>query len=182
MNCLYTGYIHKDYSVYHAFMHNVKSTCHASLMRKVGCSDCRNILQCSQESQHGGAILWYLELVLDVLSFCMYKAEAIYRFKQSSTILELLCLHTDIFCINSYKCSNYYYFFQVDQYIHLFCKGVYYYIMGVPNPKRREKKKGKILYSFQMVRVNIRHKLGISMPIRLRIILRIQVVTTPTMP
>jgi hypothetical protein len=50
-------------------------------LSKVGCSDCRNILWCSQESQHGGAILWYLELVLDVLSGYVYKAEVMYMFK-----------------------------------------------------------------------------------------------------
>ena len=136
MNCLYASHIHKDYFVYHAFMHIVKSSCHASFTEQVGCSNCRNILQCSQESQHGGAILLYLELVLDVLSFCVYKAEVMYMFKQSSVVLELLCLHTDVFCINSHKCSDYYHFLQVDQYIQLFCKGVRYYIMGVSNPRR----------------------------------------------
>jgi predicted nucleic acid-binding Zn ribbon protein len=50
-------------------------------LSKVGCSDCRNILWCSQESQHGGAILWYLELVLDVLSLYVYKAEMMYMFR-----------------------------------------------------------------------------------------------------
>ena len=55
-------------------------------------------------------VYWYLELVLDVLSFCVYKAEVMYRFKKSSAVLELLCPHTDVFCINSYKCSDYYHF------------------------------------------------------------------------
>ena len=136
MNCLYANHIHKDYFVYHAFMHIVKLHVTPPLLSKVGCSDCRNILQCSQESQHEGAILLYLELILDVLSFCVYKAEVMYMFKQSSVVLELLCRHTDVFYINSHKCSDYYHFLQVDQYIQLFCKGVRYYIMGVSNPRR----------------------------------------------
>ncbi len=43
--------------------------------------------------------------------------------------------------------------------------------------EEKEKKEEKFLYSFQLVRVNIRHRFGISMPVRLRIILRIWVVT-----
>ena len=136
MNCLYASHIHKDYSVYHAFMHTVKSSCDASLIEQSGCSDCRNILQCNQKSQHRGAILLYLELVLGVLSFYVYKAEVMYMFKQSFAVLKLLCPHTDVFCISNYKCSDYYHFLQVDQYIQLFCKGIRYYIMGVPNPTR----------------------------------------------
>ena len=50
-------------------------------LSKVGYSDCRNILWCSKESQHGGASLWYLEQVLDVLSFYINKTEVMYRFK-----------------------------------------------------------------------------------------------------
>ena len=42
---------------------------------------------------------------LRCLSFRVYKAEVMYRFKYSSAVLELLCPHTDVFCINSYKCS-----------------------------------------------------------------------------
>ena len=42
-------------------------------------------------------VYWYLELVLDVLSFCVYKAEVMYRFKKSSAVLELLCPHIDVF-------------------------------------------------------------------------------------
>ena len=136
MNCLYASHIHKDYSVYRAFMHTINLHVTPPLLSKLGCSDCRNILQCSQESQHEGAILLYLELVLNVLSFCVYKVEVMYRFKQSSAVLELLCPHTDVFCMNSYRCSDYYHFLQVDQYIQLFCKGVRYYIMGVPNLRR----------------------------------------------
>jgi hypothetical protein len=55
-------------------------------------------------------IYLYLELILDVLSFYVYKAEVMYMFKESSAVLELLCPHTDIFCINSYRCSDYYHF------------------------------------------------------------------------
>ena len=36
MNCLYTSYIHKDYFVYHTFMHTVKFSCHASLTEQSG--------------------------------------------------------------------------------------------------------------------------------------------------
>ena len=43
--------------------------------------------------------MWYLEQVLDVLSFCVYKADVMYKFKESSAVLELLCPHTDVFCI-----------------------------------------------------------------------------------
>ena len=121
-------------SCIHAYCQNLHVT--PPLLSKVGCSDCRNILQCSQESQQGGAILLYLELVLDVLSCYLYKAEVIYMFKQSSVVLELLCPHTDVFCINSYRCSDYYHFLLADQYIQLFCKGVRYQIMGVPNPRK----------------------------------------------
>ena len=67
---------------------------------------------------------------------CIYNIEVMYMGKQSSAILELLSPHDDVFCINSYKCSDYYHFIQVDQYIQLFCKGVRYNIMGVPNPRR----------------------------------------------
>ena len=55
-------------------------------------------------------IYLYLELIIDVLSFYVYKAEVIYMFKQSSAVLELLCPHTDVFCINSYRYSDYYHF------------------------------------------------------------------------
>ena len=55
---------------------------------------------------------------------CIYNAEVMYMGKQSSTILELLSSHGDVFCINSYRCSDYYHFLQVDQCIKLFCKGV----------------------------------------------------------
>ena len=79
-------------------------------LSKVGCSDCRNILWCSQESQHGGASILVSRTSLRCLSFHVYKAEVIYRFKYSSAVLELLCPHTDVFCINSYKCSDYYHF------------------------------------------------------------------------
>ena len=51
------------------------------LLSKVDYSDCKNILECSQEFQNGGAILLYLELVLDILSFCVYKVEVMYMFK-----------------------------------------------------------------------------------------------------
>ena len=136
MNCLYASHIHKDYLfiMHSCILLNLYVT--PPLLSKMGCLDCRNILQCSQESQHGGAILLYLELVLSVLSFYVYKAEVMYMFKQSSIILKLLCPHTDIFCINNYRCSDYYHFLQVDQYIQLFCKGVRYYIMRAPNPRR----------------------------------------------
>jgi hypothetical protein len=36
MNCLYASHIHKDYSVYHSFMHTVKSSSHASLTEQSG--------------------------------------------------------------------------------------------------------------------------------------------------
>jgi hypothetical protein len=36
MNCLYASHIHKDYYVYHAFMHTVKFSCHASLTEQSG--------------------------------------------------------------------------------------------------------------------------------------------------
>ena len=59
-------------------------------LSKVGCSDCRNILWCSQESQYGGAILWYLELVLDVLSFVYIKQ------KWCICLNSLLCYYVHI--------------------------------------------------------------------------------------
>ena len=36
MNCLYASHIHKDYSVYYAFMQTVKFLCHASLTEQSG--------------------------------------------------------------------------------------------------------------------------------------------------
>ena len=36
MNCLYASHIHKDYSVYHVFMHTVKFSYHASLTEQNG--------------------------------------------------------------------------------------------------------------------------------------------------
>jgi hypothetical protein len=82
MNCLYASHIHKDYFVYHAFMHTVKSSCHASLIEQSG-------LLRLQEQFYSAAkslsmveqIYLYLELILDVLSFCVYKAEVMYMFK-----------------------------------------------------------------------------------------------------
>ena len=137
MNCLHISHMHKNYSVYHAFMHTIKSSCHVSLTEQVDCSDCKNILQCSQEPQHGEAIILYLELVLAVLILlCVHKAEVMYMFEQSYAVLQLLCSHADVFYINNYRCSDYYHFLQVDQYIQLFCKGVRYNIMEVPNPRR----------------------------------------------
>ena len=118
---------------------------------------------------------------LRCLSFYINKAEVMYRFKQSSAVLELLCPHTDVFCINSYRCSNYYHFLQVDQYTYSFCKGVCLQYWEFPTKKKlknqdeRIERKKKNLYSFQLVRVNIRYRLGISIPVRLRIILRIWV-------
>jgi hypothetical protein len=61
----------------------------------------------------------------------------------------------------------------------------YIYSIGSSQPKkklknqdeRKEKKEVKFLYSFLLVRVNIRHRLGISMLVQLRIILRIWVMT-----
>ena len=108
-------------------------------------------------------------------------------FKQSSAVLKLLYPHTNVFCINSYRCSDYYHFLQVDQFTHSFVNE-YVYSIGSSQLKkklknqdeRKERKEEKNLYSFQLVRVNIRHKLGISMPVRLRIILWIWVVTRLT--
>ena len=109
----------------------------------------------NQESQHGEAIILFLELVLDVLSFCVYKVEVMYMFKQSSAVLELLSPHTDVFCINSYSCFDYYHFFQVDQYIYSFCKGVclQYWPIGSFQPKKKlknqdERKEKKIYTPF----------------------------------
>ena len=137
MKCLYASYIHKDYSVYHAFMHTVKLSCHASLTEQSGLLRLQEyfIVQ-PRVSAWRSNFCCIQKLVLDVLSFCVYRAEEMYMFKQSSVVLKLLCPHIDVFCINNYKCSDYYYFLQVDQYIQLFCKGVHYYIMGVPNPNR----------------------------------------------
>ena len=83
-------------------------------------------------------IYLYLELILDALSFYVYKAEGMYMFKQSSTVLELLCPYTNVFCMNSYRCSDYYHFLQVDLYTHSFVKE-YVYSIGSSQPKKKLK-------------------------------------------
>ena len=125
MNCLYASHIHKDYSVYHAFVHTVKSSCHNSLPEQSG------LLRLQEHPMVQPRVFaWRSKFVvsrtsLRCLSFYINKVEVMYRFKQSSAVLELLCPHTDVFYINSYRCSDYYHFLQVDQYSHSFCKGVY---------------------------------------------------------
>ena len=123
MNFLYTSHIHKDYSVYHAFMHTVKSSCHASLTEQSGLLRLQEHFFCAAKSLSMEEQFCCIQkLVLDVLSFCVYIVEEIYMFKQSSAVLKLFCPHIDVFCINNYKCSDDYHFLQVDQYIQLFCK------------------------------------------------------------
>ena len=73
MNYLYASHIHKDYSIYHAFMHTVKFLWVAQIAG-TSYSAAKSL---SMEEQ----IYLYLELILDVSSFYVYKAEVMYRFK-----------------------------------------------------------------------------------------------------
>ena len=81
MNCLYASHIHKDISVYHAFMHTVKSSCHNSLPEQSG-------LLRSQEHPmvQPRVSAWRNKFVvsrtsLRCLSFYINKAEVMYKFK-----------------------------------------------------------------------------------------------------
>ena len=100
MNCLYASHIHKDYFVYHAFMHTVKSSCHTSLPEQSG------LLRLQEHPMVQPRVsVWRSKFVvsrtsLRFLSFYINKVEVMYRFKQSSM---LLCPHTDVLCTNSYK-------------------------------------------------------------------------------
>ena len=138
MNCLYANHIHKDYPIYHAFMHTLKSSFHASLVEQSGLLRLQEHPIVQPRVSAWRAILWYLEQVLDVLSFYVNKAEVMYRFKQSFAVLELLCPHIDIFCINSYRCSDYYHFLQVNLYTYSFVKE-YVYSIGSSQPKKKLK-------------------------------------------
>ena len=136
MNCLYASHIHKDISVYHAFMHTVKSSCHNSLPEQSGLLRLQEYPMVQPRVSAWRSKFVVSRTSLRCLSFYINKAEVMYRFKQSSAVIELLCPHIDVFCINSYRCSDYYHFLQVDYYIQLFCKGVCYYIMRVSNPRK----------------------------------------------
>jgi hypothetical protein len=75
MNYLYASHIHKDYSVYHAFMHTVKSSCHASLTEQNG------LLRLPEHPMVQPRVLaWKSNFVVSRTSLrrfelCVYKAE-----------------------------------------------------------------------------------------------------------
>jgi hypothetical protein len=81
MNCLYASHIHKDYSVYHAFMHTVKSSYHNSLPEQSGLLRLQEDPMVQPRVSAWRSKLWYLGQVLDVLSFYINKTEVMYRFK-----------------------------------------------------------------------------------------------------
>ena len=85
---------------YHAFMHTVKSSCHASLTEQSGLLRLQEHFFCAAKSLSMEEQFCCIQkLVLDVLSFCVYIVEEIYMFKQSSAVLKLFCPHIDVFCI-----------------------------------------------------------------------------------
>ena len=81
MNCLYANHIHKDYFVYHAFMHIVKSSCHASLAEQSG------LLRLQEHPIVQPRVsAWRSKFVVSRISlrcfeFLYNKVEVMYRFK-----------------------------------------------------------------------------------------------------